>query len=88
MSMFRKSLLPAVAGLLCLGLAGTAHAVENGNLRDMSFSLAAVGAIHVVEPTCEAFGRPVVWSHPAYANQTAFVRNDKEVVAVDLAKQE
>jgi len=28
----------------------------------------------------------VVWSHPAYANQTAYIRNDKEIVAVDLAR--
>ncbi|WP_235934810.1 PQQ-binding-like beta-propeller repeat protein [Candidatus Laterigemmans baculatus] len=39
---------------------------------------------HVIEPTGDAFGRPVVWSHPAYAGRTAFVRNDKEVVAVSL----
>ncbi|GAA5508491.1 PQQ-binding-like beta-propeller repeat protein [Novipirellula caenicola] len=45
-----------------------------------------LGRFHVLEPTGEAFGRPVVWSHPAYAGQTAFARNDKEVVAVDLAK--
>jgi outer membrane protein assembly factor BamB len=45
-----------------------------------------LGRFHVVEPTSECFGRPVVWSHPAYAGRTAYVRNDKEVVAVDLAK--
>ena len=47
MSVSTKTLVPAVAGLLCLGLA-RADAAENGNLRDMSLSLAAVGAIHVV----------------------------------------
>lgn len=41
---------------------------------------------HVLEPTSEAFGRDVVWSHPAYAGQTAYVRNDKELVAVRLAE--
>ncbi len=45
-----------------------------------------LGRFHAVEPTNEAFGRPVVWSHPAYANRTAYIRNDKEIVAVDLAK--
>ena len=45
-----------------------------------------LGRFHVVEPTAECFGRSVVWSHPAYANRTAYVRNDKEIVAVDLAK--
>jgi outer membrane protein assembly factor BamB len=46
----------------------------------------AHGRFHVLEPTAECFGRAVVWSHPAYANRTAYVRNDKEIVAVDLAK--
>lgn len=44
------------------------------------------GRFHVLEPTGECFGRKVVWSHPAYANKTAFVRNDKEIVAVSLEK--
>lgn len=44
------------------------------------------GRFHVLEPTSEAFGRRVLWSHPAYAGQTAFVRNDKEIVAVDISK--
>jgi outer membrane protein assembly factor BamB len=45
-----------------------------------------LGRFHVLEPSGEAFGREVVWTHPAYANQTAYIRNDKEIVAVDLAK--
>jgi outer membrane protein assembly factor BamB len=45
-----------------------------------------LGRFHVLEPTGECFGRNVVWSHPAYANQTAYARNDSELVAVDLAK--
>ena len=40
----------------------------------------------IVEPTNEAFGRWVVWSHPAYADHAAFVRNDKKIVRVNLAK--
>jgi len=46
----------------------------------------SLGRFHVLEPTGEAFGREVVWSHPAYAEKTLFARNDKEIVAVDLAK--
>ena len=34
----------------------------------------------------EAFGRMVVWSHPAFAEKCVFVRNDKEVVCYSLAK--
>nr|WP_075086262.1 PQQ-binding-like beta-propeller repeat protein [Mariniblastus fucicola] len=45
-----------------------------------------LGRFHVLEPTGECFGRNVVWSHPAYANKTVYVRNDKEIVAVSLAK--
>ena len=46
----------------------------------------SLGRFHVLEPTGEAHGRDVVWSHPAYANRTAYIRNDKEIVAVRLAK--
>ncbi len=44
-----------------------------------------LGRFHVLEPTNEAFGRDVVWSHPAFANRCLFARNDKELVCVDLA---
>jgi outer membrane protein assembly factor BamB len=44
-----------------------------------------LGRMHVLEPTNEAFGRPVVWSHPAFANGCVFARNDKEVVCVSLS---
>ena len=46
----------------------------------------SLGAFQALEPTGEAFGRKVLWSHPAYANRTAYIRNDKEIIAVDLAK--
>ncbi|MEM9237059.1 MAG: PQQ-binding-like beta-propeller repeat protein [Verrucomicrobiota bacterium] len=39
----------------------------------------------VLETTNEAFGREVVWTAPAFAMKSAFVRNDKELVRVDLA---
>jgi outer membrane protein assembly factor BamB len=44
----------------------------------------SLGRFHLLEPVGEAFGRKVVWSHPAYAEKTVFARNDKEIVAVDL----
>jgi outer membrane protein assembly factor BamB len=40
----------------------------------------------VLDPTNAAFGRKVVWCAPAYADKKAFVRNDKEIICVDLAK--
>lgn len=42
------------------------------------------GRFHVLEPTNEAFGRSVVWTHPAFANGHCFVRNDQEIVCVSL----
>lgn len=30
--------------------------------------------------------RPVVWSHPAFANRSVYARNDREMVCVSLAK--
>jgi len=41
---------------------------------------------HLLEPTQSAFGRPVVWCPPAYAGKSVFVRNDKELIRVWLAK--
>ncbi len=46
-----------------------------------------LGRTHLLEPTGEAFGRSVVWSHPAFANGHVFARNDKEVVCVSLRSQ-
>lgn len=43
------------------------------------------GRFHVLEPTSEAFGRSVVWSHPAYAQRCLYARNDEELVCVSLA---
>jgi len=44
-----------------------------------------IGRFHVLEPTNTVFGREVVWSHPAFAEQSCFARNDKEIVCVSLA---
>jgi len=62
---------------------------ENGDL--IRANLTAAGydetwRFHVLEPTGEAFGRDVVWSHPAYSQGTAFIRNDKELVSVRLTE--
>ena len=43
------------------------------------------GRFHVLDPTNEAFGRPVVWSYPAFAQKCMFARNDEELVCVNLA---
>ncbi len=41
----------------------------------------------VIEPSNVANGRDVVWSMPAFANRRAFIRNDNEVICVDLSAQ-
>jgi outer membrane protein assembly factor BamB len=44
---------------------------------------------NVIEPTntMAGAGRKVVWVHPAYANKCVFVRNDREVICLSLAKE-
>lgn len=46
-----------------------------------------ISRAHVLEPTGPAQRRHVVWTNPAYANRSAYVRNDREIVSVSLAKQ-
>ena len=44
-----------------------------------------VSRAKLLEATSLAWGRPVVWSHPAFAGKCAFIRNDKELICVSLA---
>jgi len=46
-----------------------------------------LGRQRILEPTSEAFGRTVVWSHPAFAERAVFARNDKEIVCVELSAE-
>lgn len=78
---------------------GTAFIVKNG---DRYFLFAETGHLiiaeltptgykeisraHVIEPSNSAFGRKVVWSHPAFANKCAYIRNDREIICVSLAE--
>jgi hypothetical protein len=45
---------------------------------------------HVIEPTGVApaggVNRKIVWSHPAFANKCVFVRNDREIICISMAK--
>jgi outer membrane protein assembly factor BamB len=45
-----------------------------------------LGRTKLIEPTGEAWGRKVVWSHPAYAGKCIFVRNDREIACYSLAE--
>ena len=40
----------------------------------------------LIAPTSTAFGRKVVWCMPAFADKKMYVRNDAEMICVDLAK--
>jgi outer membrane protein assembly factor BamB len=44
-----------------------------------------ISRAHLLEPTSAAFGRDVLWSHPAFANRNVYMRNDKELICVSLA---
>ena len=79
--------------------AGTAFIVKNGDrfflfteLGDLIIAKLSpkgyeeVSRAKILEPTTTAFGRSVVWSHPAFADGCMFARNDKEIVCVSLRK--
>lgn len=55
-----------------------AHLTESGYTE--------IDRVKVIEQTNNAFGRKVVWSAPAYANKRAYIRNDNEIICIDLAK--
>ena len=42
----------------------------------------------VLKPDNVMAGRPVVWSHPAFANKSVYARNDEEIVCVSLAAED
>ncbi|MEM0895647.1 MAG: PQQ-binding-like beta-propeller repeat protein [Verrucomicrobiota bacterium] len=46
-----------------------------------------IDRFQAVEASNNAFGRPVVWTTPAFAEKSAFIRNDKELIRVDLSKE-
>lgn len=43
---------------------------------------------HLVDPLDKLPKRLVVWTHPAFANQSVYVRNDKELACFSLAAQQ
>ena len=44
-----------------------------------------VSRAHVIEASNPDPGRPVVWTHPAFANHHVYIRNDQELICLDLA---
>lgn len=63
---------------------------ENGDLVIARLSPEAydeVSRTKLLDPVGTGLGRNIVWSHPAYANQCIYARNDKEIVCVSLAAE-
>ena len=44
-----------------------------------------ISRAHLLDPVNTDPGRPVVWSHPAFANRCFYGRNDREIICVSLA---
>jgi outer membrane protein assembly factor BamB len=44
-----------------------------------------ISRAHLLDPTNRAGGRDVHWSHPAFANRSVYVRNDRELLCADLS---
>ena len=45
------------------------------------------GRAKLLEPSSPGMGRTVVWTHPAFAEKSAFIRNDRELIRVSLAAE-
>ena len=45
-----------------------------------------ISRAHLIEPTHQVGRRRLVWSHPAFANRSVYLRNDKEIRCYSLAK--
>ncbi len=45
-----------------------------------------ISRTHLLDATNPDPGRPVVWSHPAFAHRSVYARNDREIVRASLAK--
>ena len=39
---------------------------------------------NILVPTNKLTNRPVIWSHPAFANRCVYARNDKEIICVSM----
>ena len=43
------------------------------------------GRAKLLEPSSPGMGRSVVWTHPAFAEKSVFIRNDRELIRVSFA---
>lgn len=85
-------LMWSTAFLTPLGDTGRCYVVnEKGDLIVVELSpqkYKEVGRAHLLDPTNVDASRPVIWSHPAYADKSMFWKNDKELICVKLGAPE
>ena len=64
---------------------------ENGDLALAKFDPKGyyeISRSNLIEPNCiDMRQRKIVWSHPAYAMKSCFIRNDTELIRVSLSKE-
>jgi len=66
------------------------HANDVGDLiiaRMTPAGFTELSRAHLIEPTHEVAGRTLVWAHPAFANRSIYLRNDKEIRCFSLAEE-
>lgn len=66
------------------------HANDQGDLILAKMSPAGfeeISRAHLIEPSQDVSGRVLVWSHPAFANRSIYLRNDNEIRCYSLAEQ-
>jgi hypothetical protein len=80
-------LVPAFLRLYWWRFNGTASAIGTliGIARLSPKGYEELSRAHVIEPDNRDPGRPVVWSHPAFAHRRVYLRNDSEILCYDLA---
>lgn len=47
-----------------------------------------ISRAQIIQPTKKQLPRGVTWSHPAFANKHVFIRNDNELISVDLSQKQ
>jgi hypothetical protein len=61
---------------------------ERGELAITTLSPAGLQILsraQLIEPTKDQHPRGVVWTHPAFANRSIYIRSDRELVCASLA---
>ncbi len=65
------------------------HANDLGDLIIAKMSPAGyeeVDRAHLIDPTHQVGSRTLVWSHPAFANRSVYLRNDQEIRCYSLSR--